>query len=302
MSTAAIRKVRTPEQLAALAALDFAIDDAKPATTQQLMRAFRGLRDVFTGAEVDAFSADSYAIVEAHYRGAWSKSIEPAVSRSVEMAVAEFELPGLGGIVAEYGAVRGAEWPVLMARGQVAAWSEVSSVSSEASLPDDDTRELLFLATGLSRQDAGYLARQQAAIVKSTEDSLPLVRKRIRASVQRRAWDKLAKRAEKTAEYELAKGYNDGKRLAHVQALKVGLAKEIRATWVTARDEDVCIMCRPLHNKGRVARSPSTLYNRWSDAVLSLPAHINCRCTIIYKVVAAALGKTLRSRGEIECL
>ena len=131
-------------------------------------------------------------------------------------------------------------------------------MAREAELPEEDTRELLFLATGLSKQDAGYLARQQVTIVKSTEESLPPVAKRIRASVQRRSFDLLQRRGVKTAEYELTKGYNDGKRLAHVQALKVGLADEVRATFVTARDEDVCPICSPLHNKSRVARSAST--------------------------------------------
>lgn len=280
-----MRKARPPAHLAALAELDDAISANERTATLAAQRSLVGLNGLFVGAEASVFGAAMKGMVETHYRGAWNTWMRVALSPAVAAGEKAAALPLPTAMVAVYEAERGGEWPVLMADAQVRAWAEVRRLCKELEVPEEDTLELLRLSTGLSLQDAGYLVRQQAAVVKATEESTAPIRKKIRASVKRRAWDLLVRRAGKTAEYELAKGFNDGKRLAHAQALKTGLATEIRATWVTAKDEDVCRICSPAGGKTRVARSASTLYNRWTEKAKSVPAHINCRCTVVYEVV-----------------
>ena len=96
MTTATIKKVRTPDQLAALAALDMAVDGAKATTTAGVRQSFEGLRLVLTGADAEAFGPGSRGLVEAHYRSAWSKTISSAISTVVVAGVVDTGLAVTG--------------------------------------------------------------------------------------------------------------------------------------------------------------------------------------------------------------
>ena len=88
-----------------------------------------------------------------------------------------------------------------------------------------------------------------------------------------------------SAEHELARAYNNGKRLAHRKALDLGLVSEVEREWVTKRDEQVCPICSPLDGRTLRARVGSSLYNAFAKGIANPPAHIRCRCTVIYQVV-----------------
>lgn len=295
--TTSFAKARTDGQLSELADLDRVVDGPLSAALAKAVRqgleALAASFDEGDAAEVLRGASGKPGVPAAMAKDAeraflslWNGPVwRPVASAAVAGEARAGVPPGTPSGASVYVVERGAQWARLMARQQAGAWREAARLASDPSLgiPAEDRAELAALATGLTARDAAYLVRQQAAIVGATEKSLPAVRKRLRASVKRRAFELLRGRAVRTAEYELAKAYNDGKRLAHAQALKVGLAKRVVATWVTAKDEDVCERCGPLHGKARSATSASTLYNRWSEGVLSVPAHIKCRCTVIYE-------------------
>lgn len=168
---------------------------------------------------------------------------------------------------------RGKEWASLMTTGQFAAYREVRNICQEASLgvPQDDALNLMVLATGLSPQDASVLARRQVALIKE-------VRKALGSSLVRQAATLLQSRAMRTAEYELARAYNEAKRRAWALAERIGLVQQPTKTWVTAEepgpDSRVCPLCTKLNGK-------SVAVNKEFEAGISgPPRHIRCRCSL----------------------
>lgn len=223
---------------------------------------------------------------------ALSKWLEPTYSTFYDTKVGDYLLDAaragedfteLGmadsGVPVEYVEERKLEWIQLMVSAQLKAYAEVRDVWKESRASKEDGIDLMVLATGLAPLNAVYLARQHAATIEK-------IRKQLAPRYLKRANELLRLRAFRTAEYELAKSYNDAKRLAHIKALRSGLAKQVIKRWVTAKDDDVCKVCAPLHGREVKAKSAATMYNAF-DRVLKIvnpPAHIKCRCTVIYIV------------------
>lgn len=299
MTTAMIplAKSRTPDQGRALRSLDDAIDSRLPSLSRSLAGALREfrlspyltdelLRDLWrTGSvprDLDLLSLSAY-------ERAWE-----ILSPSVAGAQLEAERwMGLQiGASAPDLSERGDTLPKLLQASQARAWRVGRRVAREVDLPEEDAIGVLRAIAGLNQEGVVALVKGQAQRVAKMNPAgfasphfRETMAKRVRASVLRHADELLRRRAYITAEYELARGYNQAKRLAVVQALKVGLIQEVVREWVTQRDEDVCEICRPLHGKTMRARSSSTLYNVWDKerGIYIPPAHMKCRCTEMYR-------------------
>ena len=285
---------RTPTERAALEDLTRVVEGLTPTAAKELRAGFSS-----RGADLsdDALSKlfftgkvpkDLRAGFERFYASVWTESMGHHVG---DAASGGRDYAGVAGDDPE---VRGAylderseEWIALMAATQAAALREARTVCLEYKVEEADALEVLRTSAGLAPRDAGAVARQQADAVSKRRDFRPGVfEKALKPAVARRVAGLLRRRAFLTADYELTRAYNGGKRLAHARALKLGLVTEVKRRWVTELDEDVCEVCGPLHGKELLARKAGSLYNLFDRArkIYDAPAHMRCRCTVVYEV------------------
>lgn len=184
-------------------------------------------------------------------------------------------------------AARQDEWAVLMAEGQQAAWEAAEFEVGRIGATGADADALIGLVTGQSPTDAVRLVRSAATVRKALRRHRGGLSKAVPASALKNAAALIKARALKTAGYELARAYNSAERAKFGQALQLGLAGEVRRTWVTSREASVCKVCAPLHGKTLVSRTRSSLYNAFDRArnLRYPPAHIACMCVVAYEVL-----------------
>ena len=286
---------RTKPERAALEDLTRVVDGLAPTAAKELRAGFSSRGEDLTD---DALSSilqtgnvpkDLRASFQRFYASVWTEGLG---HHTGDAASAGRDYAGVAGddpeVRSAYLDERGEEWTALMAAAQADALKEARVVCLEYRVEEADALEVLKTSAGLAPRDAGAVARQQADAVSKRRDFRPGVfEKALKPAVARRVTDLLKRRAFLTADYELTRAYNGGKRLAHAQALKLGLVTEVNRRWVTELDEDVCEICGPLHGKELLARKAGSLYNLFDRVrkIYDAPAHMRCRCTVIYEVV-----------------
>ena len=100
-------------------------------------------------------------------------------------------------------------------------------------------------------------------------------------------------RAFTIARTELATSYNVGAYEGTKQAQKAGLIGEVVKVWCTAEDERVCTVCGALEGKKVGMDDEFDGASRGWSTRLTAPAHISCRCAILYEEVAAPMQNNI---------
>jgi hypothetical protein len=299
---ARITKQRNAQEKAALSALDEAIDPPIKEIRKPLTGALTGLS---SEARLKGWCEKLYKSgsvpapmrkwAQGQYAQIWTKHLASHFMDVCKEAESWMDLSGETSVAEELEEERGKEFPILMEATNSVAWRLARREALDREVAQSEAVELLILMAGMSREGVTQVVAAQASqekLRKSLKYRSPyminLQKAGIRRSVKEHVGKLLARRAYKTAEYEMARGHALAKRLAVVQAMKVGLITEVERIWVTEEDEEVCTKCAPLHRKAMAAKSWKTLYNSWAPQVNTPPAHINCRCVEIYKIISQA--------------
>jgi hypothetical protein len=107
---------------------------------------------------------------------------------------------------------------------------------------------------------------------------------RAREAARKFAVSQTRQRALTVARTELASAYNQGAYDIIRRAQKEGVAGDFTKTWLTARDERVCKhICAPLDGVTVGMNKPFVV--RGESVGLVPPAHVNCRCAVMFKEV-----------------
>jgi Phage Mu protein F like protein len=290
---------RTPEQKEALRHLDQTIDPQIKILRRPVEAYLRGLRadpllrDYAERLWVSGSVPQELRLwSERTYTDLWHRYLSGPVrdvARDAETRI------GIGvNIAPQIEAERRAEFPVFMSASQATAWRIARREAKDRGIENSEGVELMIALAGLSRDGVLTVIASQAqqeefnkSLEISSEHLRMMQKVNLRRGVLRHIGKLLARRATKTAEFEMAQAYNKAKRLAVVQGMKIGLVKEVERTWITALDDKVCNICEPLHGRTIKASSWRTLYNAWDreKGIQTPPAHIKCRCTEIYRTV-----------------
>ena len=135
------------------------------------------------------------------------------------------------------------------------------------------------------RRVIGLTARQQQTLERLRQSMAEsgAVRPVIERSVAARADRMLTERANLIASQEAFNAITGGRQLFWEQlAARGALDPETLRQWITARDERVCPVCRPMHRQIRRLTQPFDLGGpRSGESVLTTPAHIKCRCSVV---------------------
>lgn len=245
------KKPRSAPELAALVDLSDAVEKLLPQASSRLKRFYRDLAACVEPGDAASYAAGGKlpAAVGGRARAKTEEAIgeagpvrgllgAAAAAGRYHAAVDEEDLEDVRGAYLEE---RLGEWAATVVSGQAAALKEARAVCRRREITPADTADVLVAVAGLSARDAASVANQQAELAKHRDRfSAASIGKNLRPAVARRINGLLDRRAYLTADFELARAYNGGKRLAHVRALRIGLVSSVTRRWVTQLDGDVC--------------------------------------------------------------
>lgn len=113
----------------------------------------------------------------------------------------------------------------------------------------------------------------------------------------------LTRRAKVIGDVQAFTGLNFGRQLTYMEAMDRGLLpKSARKVWVTAIDERVCKVCKPMDGVtvGLMDTFAITMSNGNTIRLLVPPVHPNCRCTVVpeERYRHGIITRTARFRDE----
>jgi hypothetical protein len=150
----------------------------------------------------------------------------------------------------------------------------VASLLEQDVSPSKAVRKLMQ-SYGLSREYISKLSRFESALRETVSD--PALRE---SRLDARSKRFLAERATKIASNESFKSFQAGKDALWFQLLASGDVKSTALRkWVTAADEMVCPVCRPMN--GQVSPVGGTFTTGNGNLISRSPAHTSCRCSVI---------------------
>lgn len=128
---------------------------------------------------------------------------------------------------------------------------------------------------GLTVPQQKALAKQRIAMAEAGA-----TKEVIERTLAARAESMLDERAFAIARNESFTAVSQGRQMYWNQLVDRGvLDPETLRKWVTAEDERVCPICRPMHNQIRGLNEP--FEKGTGGTTLTTPAHVTCRCSVI---------------------
>lgn len=108
-------------------------------------------------------------------------------------------------------------------------------------------------------------------------------------------------RANRIARTELATAFNQAQLGTIKQGIEDGdLLPDVQKKWVTAEDERVCPICRPLNRTHKDVEGDDTTFTSGKFSADAPPIHPSCRCTIVYVLDTDAQLQLTEQREETE--
>lgn len=130
---------------------------------------------------------------------------------------------------------------------------------------------------GLHPRWASAVANRRRALESAKS---PMTSVRIDAQVDAYRSRLLDHQARTLARTELLSASNRGAMTAYAEAVEVGaLPPDFARIWVTARDERLCVVCKPLN--GVAVHGLIEEFETINGPVLHPPAHPRCRCRLV---------------------
>lgn len=128
---------------------------------------------------------------------------------------------------------------------------------------------------GLTMPQQRALQRQRLAMIDAGATKNVIER-----TLERRAASMLQERANTIARNEAFLAVGNGRQLYWDQLIVAGeLDEATRKKWITAQDEFVCPICRPMHRQIKPVNEPFD--KGLGGTTMSTPAHIICRCSVL---------------------
>ncbi len=145
--------------------------------------------------------------------------------------------------------------------------------------PREVARQIRDLV-GLNRRQVAAVQRFRARLEREGRDPAQVNRMTARYARQQ-----LTLRAESIARTETFRVLNEAKRLQWERLVREGVIRSADwlRVWVTAKDERVCPICRPLNRVTAVIGAP---YRHADDVFDGPPAHPRCRCVEVLELSA----------------
>lgn len=137
-------------------------------------------------------------------------------------------------------------------------------------------------AASLIKKVIGLTVPQQRALMRLSEalEAEGTPRASIERTLSRRANQMLDERAFAIARQETFNAVAGGRQRYWEQLVEQGdLDPGTQRKWITAQDEFVCPVCRPMHNQIRGLTDP--FEKGLGGTTLTSPAHVTCRCSVI---------------------
>jgi SPP1 gp7 family putative phage head morphogenesis protein len=141
-----------------------------------------------------------------------------------------------------------------------------------------------FQISKMVESHVGLTARYSQAVAKRYEDMIAMGVSPAKAMKEMERYAQFLKRnrAMTIARNELAEAYGEGQFEAMREAVQSGaVSGRVKKSWATADDERTCPICQPLDGETQDLEAP------FSCGKQRPPAHIQCRCTVQYELVAA---------------
>jgi len=141
-----------------------------------------------------------------------------------------------------------------------------------------------FQISKMVESHVGLTSRYSQAVAKRYDDLLAMGVSPEKAMKEMERYSQFLKRnrAMTIARNELAEAYGEGQFQAMREAVQSGaVSGQMKKSWATADDERTCSICQGLDGETQDLDSP------FSCGEMHAPAHIQCRCSVQYELVAA---------------